>query len=149
VEIPLTPVPRVLKLHMLEEPDEPDPIEEHLLNAVNAARAAYQTAPPTQKKSSREAYLHALENFNAYITGPGVRFPILRTSLPAATTAALGATTRRAASAKPGASPQLGRETPAPLPTGWPVVRKLLQVICAAAGRVVRRSTGRGWDWVN
>jgi hypothetical protein len=64
---------------LLEEPEEPDPIEEHLLNALNAARAAYETAPPTQKKSPREAYMHALENFYAYVSGPGARFPILRT----------------------------------------------------------------------
>jgi hypothetical protein len=64
---------------MLEEPEEPDQIEEGLLNAVNAARAAYQTAPPTQKKSSLEAYVRALDKLNAYATGPGARFPILRT----------------------------------------------------------------------
>jgi hypothetical protein len=52
---------------MLEEPEEPDQIEEDLLNAVNAARAAYATAPPTQKKSSRDAYVRALDKLNAYV----------------------------------------------------------------------------------
>ena len=59
---------------MLEEPEEPDQLEEDLLNAVNAARAAYQTAPPTQKKSSRDAYVRALDKLNAYVTDPGARF---------------------------------------------------------------------------
>jgi len=61
------------------QPDEPDPIEQHLLKAVSAAWAAYETAPPTQKKSSRDAYVRALDKLNAYVTGPGARFPILRT----------------------------------------------------------------------
>jgi hypothetical protein len=62
-----------------EEPEEPDQIEADLLNAVDAARTAYETAPPTQKKSSREAYMRALDKLNVYVTGPGARFPILRT----------------------------------------------------------------------
>jgi hypothetical protein len=61
---------------MLEEPEEPAQIDEDLLNAVNAARAAYRTAPPTQKKSSRDAYVRALDKLSAYVTGPGARFPI-------------------------------------------------------------------------
>ena len=59
---------------MLEEPDEPDPIEQHLLKAVSAAWAAYETAPPTQKKSSHRAYMRALDKLNAYAIGPGARF---------------------------------------------------------------------------
>jgi hypothetical protein len=54
---------------MLEEPDEPDPIEQHLLKAVSATWAAYQTAPPKHKKSSRRAYVRALQNFNAISPG--------------------------------------------------------------------------------
>ena len=61
---------------MLEEPEEPDQIEQHLLKAVSAAWAAYETAPPTQKKSSRDAYVRALDKLSAYVTGPGARFPI-------------------------------------------------------------------------
>jgi hypothetical protein len=61
---------------MLEEPEEPDQIEEHLLNAVNSAWTAYETALPTQKKSSREAYMHALENFNAYVSAAWMRRPL-------------------------------------------------------------------------
>ena len=60
---------------MLEEPEEPDPIEQHLLKAVSAAWAAYETAPPTQKKSSHRAYMRALDKLNAYATDPGARFP--------------------------------------------------------------------------
>jgi hypothetical protein len=61
-------------LGVLEEPEEPDQIEQHLLKAVSAAWAAYETAPPTQKKSSRRAYMRALDKLNAYVTDPGARF---------------------------------------------------------------------------
>jgi len=54
--------------------EQADQTEEMLLNAVNAAKAAYESAGPEQKKTCQDAYMEALKRFNEYVTGPGAAY---------------------------------------------------------------------------
>ena len=54
--------------------EQADQIEEMLLNALNAAKAAYESAGPEQKKTCQDAYMEALKRFNEYVTGPGAAY---------------------------------------------------------------------------